>query len=112
MDISKLINYEVDILDIDTEIIFPKDYITHPDIKALTPIKVKGYIKRVSEYYNLDLVITGSMRLQCARTLKDVEYPINISLNENISEEENEDYDKIIENSLDIMAIVWENIVL
>lgn len=112
MDISKLINGEESVLDIDTVIEFPKEYITHPDIKDLSPIKVNGYIKKIDEYYNLDILITGTMTLECARTLKSIEYPINITLNEDITTEENEDYDKIIENSLDIMAIVWENIVL
>ena len=54
------------------------------------------------------------MVLPCAITLEDVNYPFCININEILSEWDLDDekYIKIINNSIDIMPIIWENIVM
>ena len=53
------------------------------------------------------------MVLECARSLEEIDYPIDIMINKNIEENVLEDEKQVIfNNSLDIFSIVWENIVL
>ena len=52
--------------------------------------------------------------LTCSVSLKDVKYPVDINIEEIIGEnDENlEDFDKIINNSIDLVPIIWQNILL
>ena len=62
----------------------------------------------------LDLHCNGNLYLEDARSLNKVNYPISISLQEKITEE-SELLGKFLTNSqntLDILAVLWENIVL
>ena len=62
----------------------------------------------------LSLECQGNLILEDARTLDRVSYPISVSMDEKI-DEESEICGKFLEkskNTLDIMAILWENIVL
>ncbi len=62
----------------------------------------------------LDLHCNGNLYLEDARSLKKVNYPISIGLQEKITEE-SELLGKFLTNSqntLDILAVLWENIVL
>ncbi len=78
-------------------------------------IWLKGKItKNQSQEYQLNLHITGELILPDARTLEPLAYPIDIKLDEKI-EEENEtigEYFEKSKNTLDIMGVLWENIVL
>ena len=110
IDISKLIYEKLYKMPIDGEIIIPKEYLDGTDIRRISPVKVSGFIYN-NESLELDIDISGTMILPCARTLKDVEYTFNININENIDENE----DKILEinqNTLDIFQIVWQNILV
>jgi uncharacterized protein len=63
-------------------------------------------------YLNVD--VSGTLVLPCAITLKPVDYPFNIKIEGNIDElvEENEKSVKKDENTLDILPIIWENILM
>ena len=113
-DISKLKNNTVQSLEINEKIEFPEEKLKGNEIQRLEDIKVTGKIARVeSSTYHITLNITGNMVLLCARSLEEVDYPLNIFIDENISEEpESGEIQVIFQNSLDIFAIVWENIVL
>ncbi len=113
-DISKLNNETSKILEIDEVLKFSEEDLKHTDIKRLENIRAKGTIERIdSEVYHLVLVITGNMVLPCARSLEDVNYPIHIILDKNIGKIAEEGENQVIlQNSLDIFSIVWENIVL
>ncbi len=113
-DISKL-NSEVETeLIIDEDITFDEETLKNTDIKRLENIHAKGKITRIEDsVYNLTLNITGNMVLLCARSLEEVNYPLDIILENTISKDvEIGEKQFIFQNSLDIFGIVWENIVL
>lgn len=113
-DISKLKNNTESSLDIDELIVFDEEILKTTEIKRLEDVKAKGKVSRLeNEVYHLTLNITGKMILLCARSLEEVEYPINISIDKNIEEGINTEEKQVIyQNGLDIFSIIWENIVL
>lgn len=113
-DISLLKNDSKEKLEIDMDINFTSEDLKDNPIKDAKDIKAKGTINRVSnDLYHLELNITGTLVLTCARSLENVFYPIDIFIDKNIEEEPKSDEKPLIlQNSLDIFAIVWENIIL
>ena len=113
-DISKLKNNTETKLEINETLEFDKSKLESTEIQRLEDIKAKGTITRIeSDVYHITLNITGNMVLLCARSLEEVNYPLNIFIDKNIKEDENDEENRLIlQNSLDIFAIVWENIVL
>ena len=113
-DISLLKNDSKEKLEIDMDINFTSEDLKDTPIKDVKDIKAKGTINRVSnDLYHLELNITGTLVLTCARSLENVLYPIDIFIDKNIEEEPKSDEKPLIlQNSLDIFAIVWENIIL
>ena len=113
-DISKLKNNIETTLEINETLEFKEETLKNTEIKRLENIKVTGNITRLDNLiYHITLNITGNMVLLCARSLEEVNYPLNIFLDKNIGEEDEEEENRLIlQNSLDIFAIVWENIVL
>lgn len=113
-DISKLKNGIVNSLDIDESINFTEEDLKDTEIRRLENVKVKGKISRIeNDIYHISINITGNMVLECARSLEDVDYKLDISVDKNIGEEaSDEEKPLILQNTLDIFAIVWENIVL
>lgn len=96
-------------------IFFEKSIYQNTDIRDLKNLVVKGEINRdINQDYFLTLELTGTMILPDARTLEDVELPIRISIEEKITEtnENIGEYFEKSKNTLDIMGILWENIVL
>jgi uncharacterized protein len=55
---------------------------SHPDLRELSPIHVKGKADIRSTYITFHLTICGEMTLPCARTLEDVNYPFDIHTTE------------------------------
>ena len=113
-DISKLKNNTEQTLQIDETINFKEEDIKNTEIQRLENINVKGTISRIeTDIYHININITGNMVLLCARSLEEVDYPLNIHVDKNINEVANDDEKQLIlQNTLDIFAIVWENIVL
>ena len=113
IDLSKLnINGKIiidELLTIDSEIY------KNTSIKELKPVKVTGKIfYNISDEIELDVNVEGTMILEDSVTLKPIDYPYSININEIISES-NEDIKEYYQNSkniLDIMPILWQNIVL
>ena len=60
------------------------------------------------------LNIKGTMVLPCSITLKEVDYPFDINTEVKLSndDEDFEEYVKIMQNNIDIISIIWQNIVL
>lgn len=90
------------------------EYQNH-DIKDLKELHVLGTIYFTSsDLLKVDLTLTGKMFLQDSVTLEDIIYPLNIKIEEeyDINEPYFKDYYEKEQNTLDIMAILWENIVL
>jgi uncharacterized protein len=91
------------------------EYINKNEILELNNVKVEGKIyKDVLDNYILDVNAEGKAVLPCSITLKPVDYKFNIEINENIEEmlKEIEGFEKKLENSIDILPIIWENILM
>jgi len=109
IDLTKLVIGNTYELPINCEIKVEDEYLKDTDIRRISPLKVDGFIYNNEENYELDIKVIGTMVLGCARTLKDVDYPFNIEINE-IIDENNDNNLEIIQNSLDIFPIIWQNI--
>lgn len=111
IDLTKLTKpYEIN-SDIKIDV---NNYSNH-NIQALNNIHIEGIIFfNASELLKVDLTLTGEMILKDSVTLEDINYPLNIKIDEeyDINEPYFEEYYKKNQNTLDIMAILWENIVL
>ena len=104
-----------DILQISDEYTISNEYYKNTDIRELKKIKFNGKI-----YYDYDNNLklegkcNGIMILPDSITLDDIEYPfsfeIEYEINEN-NEEIGEYYEKS-KNTLDILGVLWQNIVL
>lgn len=111
IDLTKLIYNNLYKIPVQGEIIIPSDMLKNTDIRRISPVKVSGYVFNNEESYELDININGKMVLPCCRTLKDVDYPFNIHIDEIIGEN-NDNSLEIIQNSLEIFPIVWQNILV
>ena len=90
---------------------FPASYYENTDIRLLKDVKVEGTITlNYEENIEYDFNISGIMVLPNSFTLEDYEYKFNTNVNE-IVDESDIFYDKL-KNTLDIMEILWQNIVL
>lgn len=115
LDLTKLQNRSVNELNYSDTITIDKSMYENTDVRNLSDVKVNAHIKRVTDSsYNMSLIIDGVMTLPCSVTLKDVLYPFHIETEVKISnDDENlEEYVKIIQNSIDILPIIWQNIAL
>ena len=104
----RIVNYE-------GVVAIPKEYYEKMDILDVQNVYLKFEIyKNMDQDDILHLVCTGNFLLQDARNLEPVSYPFQFEFEEKI-DEESEMCGRFLENSqntLDIMAILWENIVL
>lgn len=110
MNISliKLFSGVVDRIDINEEITIPEEYYTY-DIKSISPVKLDGYLY-LDELDNLsiNLNVKCDLTLKSSISLNDVDFPINI----NIDELDFDDENKKITNSIDLIPIIWQNILI
>lgn len=100
---------------IDEKLILDEDCYKNTAIKELKEINVNGKIfYNSSDEIELDIDVAGIMILEDSISLNPIEYPYSFHLNEIINEsnEEIKDYYKNSKNTLDIMPILWQNIVL
>lgn len=115
IDITKLrSNFEKSI-NIDQEVNNITENLEGTDIKKIKNLKVTGYIDRdVLDEEHIYLKIKGTLILECAITLKEVEYPVSIEIDDNYQDlmDEIGENEKNITNSLDIWPIVWHNVLL
>ena len=97
-----------DMLSLDNTYEIPKKVITDERIHELSPIVVSNsYIENVEEELLLHMNIRGKMKISDSVSLEDVWYPFDITIDGKIEEfiEKDEKY-------LDIIAFLWQNIVL
>ena len=93
----------------------PSSYYENTEILELPEVEVSFSIRTdLNQDEILSLNANGIFYLQDSRTLEKVEYPYHFEIEEKIEENENF-FDKKVKNSknsLDIIEILWENIVL
>ena len=114
IDLNPLFNGIKSTIEFDKVVNFTKEDLKNTSIKKLSDVKVSGKITKISDYsIDLAMEIKTKMTLEDSVTLEEIEYPVNIQFNRIIdNNEEDEEYYKILQNTLDILPIVWENIVL
>ena len=115
IDLIKLQNGIEKEIKIDEPFELSEEYIKKTDLLEIKNTYIKGYIKKdIYEGYYLDVILSGTMIGACAITLKPVEHQFNIEINGNL-EELFEEIDKNVkkgENTIDILPIIWENILM
>ncbi len=115
LDLTKLQNRSTNELDYSNRIMLDKSLYENTDIRDLSEIDVSITITRVTDSsYEMNLQIKGTMVLPCSLTLKDVSYPFDIKTSVKVSNdvENDEECVKIIQNNIDIIPIIWQNILL
>ncbi len=94
---------------------FSKSELSGTDLQKLDNVKIVGELfKNSLGNIELDIDVSGVMVLPCAITLKPVDYPFNIKISGEIDElySEIDENNKNFKNSIDILPIIWENILL
>lgn len=105
IDLTSLNSDVITEVEIDTIVSFDSKYLEKSVIKRLDNIKVIGTISKDSSSDNiLNASVTGQMLLEDSVSLEDVNYPFSIQIEEKIGENN--------ENTIDIMDILWQNIIL
>ena len=116
INLTKLITNLCDEISFDENININKDYLNGTDIKDISSIKVRGSIIPSEEVFELNMNIKCTLTLVCSISLKDVKYDIDIDVNDLIGESneyvEIEENNKIINNTIDLIPIIWQNIIL
>lgn len=114
IDLLPLINNQKSIINLNENIEIPEEYYKNTDIRKLDKVLINGFIKEMGDdVFNLSINVKGKMILPCALSLEDVDYPFEINIDEEVGfDDDFEKNYKIISNTLDILPILWENIVL
>ena len=109
IDIIKLNNKNF--VDVDEDITIPEEYLKGTQIRGTKNIHITGRVNIDSyEDVQVNLEVTGTFILGCAITLDDVDYDFTSTIEENMGQ-----FQEILNkrtNYLDILPIIWENIVL
>ena len=115
IDLIRLKNDIEKRIDIDFKYSFDEDYLKKTDLIKLDDVKVSGVITKNSlGDIQINLNAEGTMVLPCAITLEEVDYPFSIKIDKSLEEliEETSENLKKDENTLDILPIIWENILM
>lgn len=108
MNIEALLNGTKNVIQINDEFLIPKELFQDSGILDLSKIKVEGKLTMPSDdNLLLDISCKGIMTIEDSVSLKPVKYHFSFEINENVLEKlENDKF------TLDILSILWENIVL
>ena len=108
-ELIKLVNVNNEI----NETIDLSSYIKETDIEKISPVKVTGDFEVYdSEEFVFYLNIKCTLTMLCAITMKEVEYPMDIEVEETFSVNKSEDYIIIDGITIDLLPIIWSNIIL
>ena len=114
IDITSLKARTNNVVEFSESLIFPPEKLKDTELLDLKEVQVKGSISRnLMDTFDIELHISGIMVLPCALTLKSVDYPFKIDVNEELENLLKEiDNNSFLGNSVDILPIVWENILM
>ena len=114
-DLTRLLSNIDDEVLVDNTCSFTEEELKNTGIIKLDDVKVKGKINKDSlNNINIDINISGVMVLPCALTLEPVDYKFSTNVVGNVEEmlEDLDKFSKKIQNSIDILPIIWENILM
>ena len=100
---------------IDTTYSFSKEEMEGTDLLKLDDVKIVGELhKNVLGNIVLSVDVSGVMVLPCAITLKPVDYPFSLIIDDEIEKlyENIEEKSTNLQNTIDILPIIWENILM
>ena len=117
MDINmlELITKRKDEIIINEDVIVNDELLKETTIKKLDNVIFDGKIERIMEdEYCLNGTLSGIMVLPDDITLEDVEYKFSAEIDENFTDndEKSENILKIMQNTIDILPILWQNIIV
>ena len=115
IDFTKLKSHMVSEIPFDQEVHIPEEWLSQSDLLDLKQVHVTGrlYLDAMDEFA-LSIKISGIMVLPCAITLKPVDVPFETTVDDSLQNlcEEMDETLKKSENSIDILPIIWENILI
>lgn len=112
IDLLKLKNNIEKEIIIDEQINIDKELLKNTELIDLKDLQAEGNLtKDAMGDIVLNLSVSGTMILECAITLKPVDYPFTYEINGKL-EDFLEEINKKIENTIDILPIIWENILM
>ena len=108
LDVTMLNRGTKDIINIDSEVIIPKEKYCNTDILELKDLKLYGNVVRnSSDIITLNAELSGIMVLEDSISLEPIDYKFSCQIDEEI-----EEFGENLENTLDITDILWQNIIL
>lgn len=108
IDLFKLNNFNK--LDIDADITFDHELYEKCGVRDIKNAHVSGLLSiSYDDELECDLLVTGTFILPCAITLEDVSYDFELKIEEILGKFE--DFYNKNKNSLDILPVLWENVV-
>ena len=107
IDLTCLISYSKDRIDLGGEKELDLNKYHCDDIKKLSPLTINGEIKRSEDDITINVSCEGKMLISDSISLDDVWYPFSFEIDENI-----EEFVQKGENYLDFDDILWQNVVL
>ena len=110
IDLTPLIYGHENQIIIKEKVTFSKEDLKNTELIDIKNVEVEGQISKNSEDINIWLNIKGKMILPCSRTLKPTDYEFETQIDENI--DENEEKFKKNQKTIDILPIIWENILM
>ncbi len=108
IDLTLIYTGKEDEIELDGIYDIPKEKYKNSSIIELSKVELyNSNIRRDEDNYSININANGKMKIKDSVNLNDVWYAYNIEINENLEEfiENNENY-------LDIIEILWQNIVL
>jgi len=107
-DLTEIMTNIVDVININKEVVIPDSLIESSNIKKLENVYFKGRIFRDYETsLILEGIITGTMILPDDITLEDTKIDFESDIEEYIEETL-----KITKNTIDILDLLWQNILV
>ncbi len=108
LDLTKLLNQTIDVLEVDEKFEYSKEDIKNTNLIALKNVHFKGTIEKdTQDSLVVHGTVSGVMILEDDLTLEECEYPFTSEISENLQE-----FQQNVENILDFKEFLWENIVL
>ena len=114
-DITRLNNNIEKVISINETYSFVQEELKGTDLLKLEDVKVVGELfKNSLGNIELNVDVYGVMVLPCAITLKPVDYPFSLTISGEIDElmEDLEENKRNFQNTIDILPIIWENILM